>query len=637
MADFDPKAYADSVEKAQDFDPKAYADAVADAPQKLEPAKPVTLGAGDTFLMHGARHLAFGLGDKIAALEETIGDKLHDKHGKVDFWKRYRTNLAFNDQLLEDSDKAHPAERWAGNALGVLGGTAATLGVGAAGRALGLAPAAERAAAPGLARVLQGAKEGAKTGAALGAVGGFGGSRSDSALGTAVDSGVGGLFGSALGGALGALGGGASSWLARRAAARTVPAQVPEAAPGVPSPAPAAPGAPPAALEPIEPPKGLPSLARAVKPTKEAQVLQARGIPLTLGQMDPGSMPSEAEEAAARIPLLGKAIERQRHAAEEAWQHAVVNETRPIPGALGPGDASEQLARIKDEFRIAYGSIAEKPVPPAAVHPETGKLVNPHEAFGAILQDPNYQAGDQDLRIVSGVMKDQLSKLDRASAPGEGVTAKLLMDMRSHLRDAAQTARMAGEYARSQMFQDAADAVGGGIKAGLSPADQELLAQTDAAYSRFLRVSDTVSRASDSPHGFKPSQLVGALKKAYGRKFAEDPNAGGSLRELARAGRAVFEPRGVKTGHGELAHVPFAYGAAPLVYRANASPAAQAAFLEASRHAVEGRPQMTLPPAASELEQLFTRHVLASPAGTPGGAAAAQAAIAAALERNRSQ
>lgn len=199
MADeFDPDKYlAEKTAAPPAFNPDAYLQAKGVAVAPAEAAPPPTLGFGPTTALHAARHLAGGLGDKIIAAEEALSEKLHDKTGKTAFGDAYNRNLAFNDQLLEDSDKAHPGGKWLGNALGIAGNAAAFAVPGL------LAGGASQAASalPRATQLLNAAKGGAKIGSILGGVSGYGNSRSDSALGTLRDTGVGSLVGGLAGGA----------------------------------------------------------------------------------------------------------------------------------------------------------------------------------------------------------------------------------------------------------------------------------------------------------------------------------------------------------------------------------------------------------------------------------------------------
>jgi hypothetical protein len=550
-------------------------------------APAVTLGAGSTGAFHAARHLSFGLGDKIIAGVQALNDYRQDKTGQS-LGDIYSRDLAYNDQLIEDSDQAHPRARWVGNAIGFGGNLAALAAMAPARAALaarGIVPAAARTlAAPTLlGRVLQGVGEGARTGAALGAVGGFGASRSDNPL---LNTAVGAGFGTLTGGVLGGLGGAVASKIAARQS---------------PTPLAAATIAD-LAKETNQP---LPMVARGVVPDPEAQVLQKYGVPLTLGQMQPGGVASEAEEAALRVPMLGKAVEGQRKAAEQGWRDAVINTTRgPVEGPVGPGGAIEKLHRIKQGFTTAYDQIADRPAAALASHPQTGGLVHPREAFDAILSDPSYQAGGEDLGVVRRVLGDQLLKMERAQEAGQPIKAGMLMDMRSALREAAQTARLNGNFSTSQMFQDAADSVTGGLRGTQLPRDLALLDRTDAAYSKFMKVVGAAARAGGSAEEgeFGPKQLSAELQKAYGRRFATDPNAGGELRDLARAGKYAFTPQDSKTGHGETLKHVLGLGLGPQVFRANADPATQTLFMLAAQRAAQSAPRM-LPPAAGEIEQ----------------------------------
>ncbi len=553
-----------------------------------ETPDPVTLGAGSTGAAHAARHLSFGLGDKIIAGMQSVDDYRKDKTGQS-LGDIYEHNLAFNDRLLEDSDKAHPAARWVGNGLGIGGNLAALAAVAPARAALaarGLLPAAAKAvpAATILGRTIQGALEGGKTGGALGAVGGFGSARGDNAISHTA---LGAALGLLTGGTLGAAGGAGAGWLAQRQQPKpSMPATIAEVS--------------------QETGHNLPVVAKGIVPDPEAQVLQKYGVPLTLGQMQPGGMASEAEEAALRVPFLGKVVEGQRKAAEQGWRNAVIDQARtPLEGPLRAGDAMGALNGIKKDFRVAYGQIADRPAAALAAHPETGELVHPREALKAIFADPTYQAGGDDLRAVGRIFTDQLAKVENLQSAGEPIKAGVLMDMREGFRDAAHLADLNGKRSLSMMFADAAESLTGGLKGTQLPRDVEFLNKTDAAYSKFMKVAGATMRAGHNVEEgeFGPKQLGAELMKSYGLKFATDKDAGGPLRELARAGKYAFTPREAATGHGEKLRSALGLGLGHEVARVNADPGTQKLFMLAARRAAErGTPDM-LPPSAGEIER----------------------------------
>ncbi len=577
MSDFDPKAYVAQVNAQPAFDPKAYADAVNGAGDgKFTDA---TVGPITTAAVHFARHGAFGLGDKITAAIAALMD--HDKTGKT-FGQKYDQNLAFNDQVMEASDQAHPVARWLGNLGGVgVNMAAMTMAPGAiatrapvAARALGIGQQAAPEALTLGGRMLRGALEGAKVGGVTGAVGGYGAARGNEGLGT----GIGTLAGVALGAPMGALGVPFAEWLAKRATPQV------------------------AALQDVE---GLPLMAKQVHPTQEAQTLQRYGVPVTLGQMDPHSLANVVEEGALRVPFLDKAVGAQREAAEQGWRDAVINEARsPVEGPVGPGGAVEKAERIKGDFKQAYDEIADKFAGPAATHPETGEIVSPREALEGILKDVTYQAGNDDETIVRRIFENELSKIEKTQAAGQPIKAGLLQDMRSGLREAAQRARLQpGGHARAQMFQDAADSIGGGLRATL-PADAVAkLNATDAAYSKFMRVTDAIyaARQNAEEGEFGPKQLSQALAKAYGKKLATNSEAGGSLRELSRAGKSVFTPRTPLNGHGDALKGKAGMALGEILRRANENPEAQSAFMQAAREAAANGGQPNMTPAVAGL------------------------------------
>jgi hypothetical protein len=601
---------------------------VGAAPTAAPAEQPVTLDGGATMALHLSRHGAFGLGDKITALVQALSEKSHDKTGKS-LGQIYDGNLAFNDKLLEDSDKVHPVERWVGNGLGFGVNLAALAGVApirAALAAKGLVPAAE-ASAPvvgALAGLLRGAKEGSRVGALTGLVGGYGSSRSDSLGGALVDTGVGGVAGSLGGALLGGLGGAAFG----RSSARTQPRPANSFA---------------QALEQAKTAgqaDGLPMMATGVEPIPEAQTLQKYGIPLTLRQMSPEGPLAEISEASERVPFLGRVVQSQEKASQAAWRDAAIRQAMPGEGPMVRGDVADKLGDVKSQISALYDQVAKAPAMIAAEHPETGELVNPVSAFKAILSDPNYQASDSDLRIVHGVLKDQLGKLYRATDGGKSINAGLLMDMRSALRQAAQDAMgQDGGNARAQMFKDAAESLTGGLKGSLSPTALATLQKADAAYSNFSRVANAAQRAANQvgEGEFSPQRLASELAKAYGRKFATDSEAGGSLRELARAGKVVFTPRDVKTGHGEYLKAPLGLALGPLISRANASPATQAAFTAAAQRAAQTGSSAMAPPAAGALESALVRYLSRVPSGAlPASALSPEIqALVGALSGNR--
>jgi hypothetical protein len=167
------------------------------------PVRPnLDIGPLATGAVHGARHLSFGLGDKVIAGIHALNDYAHDKTGKVTLADAYKRDLAFNDKVMDASDEANPKARWAGNLAGVAGSLAVPLGVARLLRPAAAAPVV----AQGLRQLVRaGAAQGAKTGAVMGTLGGFGNSRADGVGGQLEDTVLGAGTGLVGGAGLGAL------------------------------------------------------------------------------------------------------------------------------------------------------------------------------------------------------------------------------------------------------------------------------------------------------------------------------------------------------------------------------------------------------------------------------------------------
>ena len=91
-------------------------------------------------------------------------------------------------------------------------------------------------------------------------------------------------------------------------------------------------------------------------PSDAAKYLRSKGVPLTIGQMEPRSAVAQWEEAATSAGAVGPAIQRMRDASKTSWQGAVLDEAR-APG-MDPMDRtlpiSQRMASIDAGFEPAY-------------------------------------------------------------------------------------------------------------------------------------------------------------------------------------------------------------------------------------------------------------------------------------------
>lgn len=111
-----------------------------------------------------------------------------------------------------------------------------------------------------------------------------------------------------------------------------------------------------------------------VNPTRFARYLRSKGVPLTVGQMNPNSALAQVEEASTSVGGIGPQINEQRMAGRLGWQSAVLDEARP-PGVdkLNPNKAiDERLGRYYNQFDEAYA-------------PARGHMIEPRTAAGVPL------------------------------------------------------------------------------------------------------------------------------------------------------------------------------------------------------------------------------------------------------------
>lgn len=423
------------------------------------------------------------------------------------FGQNYR---AARDELRGESGRAAAQHPWAYYGAGTV--ASLPLNIGAARL---MQPVAE--GAPLLARMLAGAKAGAAQGAFAGAGTSEGATLEDVAWDSAKGMGV----GAGLGGAL------------------------PAAARGV-----------GAALSPLA--RGV------VTPTAEATALRARGVPLTIGQMQPGGVLGQLEEASQSVSGAGPIIEGQRAAARQAWQNAALGEG-VAPGGTIPiaGTPQEKLSHLYEGFNAAYEDVRSSPPSArAATRPSTADTLR--RALGKAVEDPSALATDADKVAVGRFLEDQASIVSKKGAAG--LTPEELLTIRSNIR--AQMAKLEAGDAKRQLLENAEEAVTNRLAYSLPKATLSQLRAADAQYGRYKVLEKAARAAGDRPEGFTPTQLGAAVRSATDAG-AYARGAGGPLRELAAAGREVFDVRTPPTGARLLAAGPAKYVTAPLSALAN--------------------------------------------------------------------
>lgn len=287
------------------------------------------------------------------------------------------------------------------------------------------------------------------------------------------------------------------------------------------------------------------ALHGVVKPTGAAKTLQEAGVKLTPGQMNPRGALAQLEENATSLPYAGPKLTHARNASRREWQDAVINEglapgASPIKRSGFEERTGDALSKVYEGFKPAYAAVkdvAVEPLGPGGVHLA--------DAFKAAVDDPAVISDDALRGSVSRFLANELTKLPK---PGEPMRAETLLDMRSSIRQATREELSANNLKAARLLGNAENAVTSSLEAQLPADAADALADADRQYAKHKVVQDAVRRSVDNPEGFTPHQLGTALRSAMERG-AYARGGGGRLRELAAAGREIFDSRSPMTGH----------------------------------------------------------------------------------------
>lgn len=508
-----------------------FADELGAAYMKLAPKWLGGIGEG-VRLGKGATEAAEGDTEGVRALKE-----------RLKAWQETQpTTYEMSRDILRNEDAAaREANPWAYRA-GTLAGAVATApllpGAGQAGRGVTLLAKPGQSLATNLGKL---AVSGMKTGAAGGGLAGLGYSTEESVPGMLKDAAIGATVGTVLGGVLPvAVRGG-------QGVARGVKWAGDKVASGI------------------------------IEPTAAAQALRAKGVPLTVGQMNPSSKFGAMEEISTSTAGVGDLIKTQRADAADAWRRLVINEARPpgmaeLPIARGRDAISGQVDEIARGFDAdtAYGALDDLRVQPER-HLGGGKwqtiatddsIVGAAKTKGifdlATAKGNGIMAKDATRQEVADWLASELTILPRG-AQKNGMTADALNGLRSNIRRQIRHLTRGNatteDLAAAAMLKRAESGVTELMEAQLPAEAVAALRASDAQYAKFGNLLDTVARTGDQPAGFMPQHLSASVKSgtntnAYAR------GGGGPMRELAQLGKDTIEAQVPKTGVQTLFGLP---------------------------------------------------------------------------------
>lgn len=283
-------------------------------------------------------------------------------------------------------------------------------------------------------------------------------------------------------------------------------------------------------------------LVRGFSRTPEAQTLLDRGVDLTPGLLNPAAQRNASEEAAQSLPFVGASIARARNAALKGFQRTAIGEGAAPGAQVNGNDIHDMLASAYQSFEPLYDKakgfeIVAKGGSPVIM--KTGADVPLTKAFQQAVTDKGVMASAPERRMVKDFLANEATRFNG--------TSDSLINMRSNIRAQIRQLRLDGKTPQADLLKNAESGITQVLESQL-PKDAKAALQTaDSKYGTYKVLEDAVARSKDRPSGMTATNLSEAVKNAT-PQGAYARGGGGPLRDLARAGKEVFDVRSPPTG-----------------------------------------------------------------------------------------
>ncbi len=285
--------------------------------------------------------------------------------------------------------------------------------------------------------------------------------------------------------------------------------------------------------------KGLGRLVDGLPMTPAARALLQRGIDLTPGQLNPEAQRNASEEAFQSLPFIGAAIKRARGTAATQWAQRAIEEGAAPGHVPVPGDMNEMLGAAYKSFEPLYDQAKGFPVAPKIMN--EGADVPLKDALTSALKTKSSLATAAERKPVGGFLQNELSRLTGDSDS--------LLAARSNIRAQIRKVALQGDPKDvGPILQNAEQAFTSALRSQLPHEALTALDTADSRYGQYKVLERAVAASKDQVSGLTPSKLSDAVAKET-PKGIYARGGGGTLRDLAREGKDVFEARSPATGH----------------------------------------------------------------------------------------
>lgn len=261
---------------------------------------------------------------------------------------------------------------------------------------------------------------------------------------------------------------------------------------------------------------------------------------LTPGQINPGGAFNKFENAMESLPWAGGAVTKARAKGAAVLQKALGREVVP-PGSTPPSalNKSEWYRQALQEFEPVYDRIAE-----------IGQVVPGAKRWQSMIRSAQQVPGMNSAaaKKVDSIITKALEPIKRK---GANVGWKDIQSVRSYIRnarDAYRTSAAADDKLIGSALREAESVLTAELESALPANMQQLLRDTDRAYSNLMVARDTIDNMRlGGGETISPAKFAAEVWKRLPASTVAK-GEGGSLRELAETGLEAFSPRSPETG-----------------------------------------------------------------------------------------
>lgn len=285
---------------------------------------------------------------------------------------------------------------------------------------------------------------------------------------------------------------------------------------------------------------GVRKLVGDVSP--DASLLRSKGVDLTGGQLNQGSIYSNLEDGAQRVPVLGQFVKAAKDQAKQQAKEAFIVEASAPGTKVNPtGDLQKTLSDVADTFLTAYDQFNGFPL-----RLQKGKpVIMKAGADVPIAQEIGRAIADKGIDATSGTRTQAASWLGNLLSRPVKKSQDLFSirsEIRSKIGDLMKSSPSSEDMARIEIYQRAEKAITESIESQLPPDLLPKMKAVDAQYAKYIIARDAVAAGKDRPGGFTFSQASDAVKKSAERALGKNAYAKGmgAMRDIPAAAQSVF-------------------------------------------------------------------------------------------------